>query len=128
MTSRFAVVACLLAVLLAAALYFAFESRAPKTDGQQGMSTAQFLEVFGSAVDRASELPGIELEWPFPGGSRSVTGIVMPMFDGDGSVALALSLVGFRAELTSDEVQQYGLRLKESGLRVTRATRGRTGD
>ena len=67
-------------------------------------------------------------QWTWSGGGGVVSLGDVSVFDADGSVELALSLVGFRAELATREVQRYGRRLVEAGLRVTHATRGRARD
>ena len=62
------------------------------------------------------------------GRTYQVSLIAAPVFDAAGRVSLVLSLLGFRAGLTADEVQKHGDRLREAGLRVTRATGGRIRD
>ena len=52
--------------------------------------------------------------------------IAAPVFAADGRVALALTLMGFRQQLTADQVPQHAGRLLAATAAVTRSIHGRT--
>ncbi len=51
--------------------------------------------------------------------------IAAPVFGADGRVALALTLMGFRHQLSAGEVPEYAERLRDAALAVTRSIHGR---
>ena len=79
--------------------------------------------LIGELGHEGYHLDGFEL-----GRKHKVSVIAAPVFDAQGGVALALSLIGFRAELTTGEVERYGRRLLEACRGINRATWGRSGD
>ncbi|MFI5040959.1 MAG: IclR family transcriptional regulator [Acidimicrobiales bacterium] len=60
-----------------------------------------------------------------PQQTYDVSGIAAPVFDNNGTVALALTLVGFPGGLTGQEVAAYGVRLRDIGIVLTKKTAGR---
>jgi DNA-binding IclR family transcriptional regulator len=80
-----------------------------------------------AAVQVVEEVPHdeyilLELE-----GSASyrLSHIAAPVFGNDGRVALALTLMGFRHELTAEQVPEHGARLQVATRAVTRAVHGK---
>jgi DNA-binding IclR family transcriptional regulator len=65
-----------------------------------------------------------------PSRSYDVSFIAAPIFGSDGQVVLALTLLGFTDRLRGRAVAMYGERLRDTGLVVTKRSRGRvpTGD
>ncbi|MGH9027303.1 MAG: IclR family transcriptional regulator [Acidimicrobiia bacterium] len=58
-------------------------------------------------------------------GSYAVTSIAAPVFGPNREVALALALLGFRGPLSGAEIREYGERVRDRALLVTRQTHGR---
>lgn len=57
-----------------------------------------------------------------------VSMIAAPIFDTNGKVSLALSLVGFAAGLPADRIMAYGQQVRDACLIVTKQSRGRVPD
>lgn len=55
-----------------------------------------------------------------------VSMIAAPVFTSTGTVALALTLVGFEPGLTSTQIAEFGSTLRDAGLVATKASGGRT--
>ena len=51
--------------------------------------------------------------------------IAAPVFDASGSVALALTLVGFEPGLSAERIADYGQRVRDIGIVVTKQSHGR---
>jgi DNA-binding IclR family transcriptional regulator len=60
--------------------------------------------------------------------SYRLSHIAAPVFAVDGRMALALTLIGFRHQLTAEQVPEHAERLRESALAVTKAIHGRAPD
>ncbi len=58
------------------------------------------------------------------GGPYWLNHLAAPIFDANGRVSLALTLVGFPTQLTADEVHDLGRRLRAAADRVTAAVHG----
>jgi DNA-binding IclR family transcriptional regulator len=63
-----------------------------------------------------------------PSQSYRVSQITAPVFDANGTVALALSLVGFQGAVPATDIPPVAVRLTESADRVTKAVHGRHPD
>jgi DNA-binding IclR family transcriptional regulator len=59
-----------------------------------------------------------------PASSYDVSSIAAPVFGPRGEVAVALNLVGFTAGMSGRDVAAYGERLRDTGLVLTKRTRG----
>jgi hypothetical protein len=57
--------------------------------------------------------------------SYRLSHIAAPVFGADGRVAAALTLMGFRHQLTADQVPEYVDHLKAATLTVTRSIHGK---
>jgi DNA-binding IclR family transcriptional regulator len=57
--------------------------------------------------------------------SYRLSHIAAPVFGADGRVALALTLMGFRHQLSADQVPEYADRLRMAALATTRSIHGR---
>ncbi|MCU1460536.1 MAG: transcriptional regulator, IclR family [Acidimicrobiales bacterium] len=57
--------------------------------------------------------------------SYRLSHIAAPVFGADGRVALALTLMGFRHQLSADQVPEHAARLRQATLAVTRSIHGR---
>jgi DNA-binding IclR family transcriptional regulator len=57
--------------------------------------------------------------------SYRLSHIAAPVFGNDGRVALALTLMGFRHELTAEQVPEHAARLQSATRAVTRAVHGK---
>jgi DNA-binding IclR family transcriptional regulator len=80
-----------------------------------------------AAVQVVAEVPHeeyilLELE---KSASYRLSHIAAPVFGADGSVALALTLMGFRHQLTAEQVPQHAERLRVATRTVTEAVHGR---
>lgn len=80
-----------------------------------------------AAVEIVEEYPHdeyilLELE---KAASYRLSHIAAPVFGADGRVALALTLMGFRQQLTADQVPRHAQRLIEVTLAVTKSIHGR---
>jgi DNA-binding IclR family transcriptional regulator len=81
----------------------------------------------GRVLDRLSELAHTEYQIAELDDSRlyDVSMIAAPVFDDRGDVTLALTLLGFPPQLDASRVVQYGERVRDAGLIVTKQSRGR---
>ncbi|MCU1392410.1 MAG: transcriptional regulator, IclR family [Ilumatobacteraceae bacterium] len=59
------------------------------------------------------------------GRAYDVSMIAAPVFGADGEHVVALTLLGFEPGLTPDQVAEYGVRVRDAGLVVTKQSRGR---
>jgi DNA-binding IclR family transcriptional regulator len=59
------------------------------------------------------------------GNRYDVSMIAAPVFDAAGNAVLALTLVGFEAGLTAERVADYGQRVRDVGIVVTKQSQGR---
>jgi DNA-binding IclR family transcriptional regulator len=60
--------------------------------------------------------------------SYRLSHIATPVFGADGRMALALTLIGFRQQLTAEQVPEYAERLRQAALGVTKSIHGRAPD
>ena len=60
-----------------------------------------------------------------PRGSYEVSMIAAPVFGPTGDVAVAFTLLGYKSTLRGSEIAEFGERLRDTGLVVTKRARGR---
>jgi DNA-binding IclR family transcriptional regulator len=84
-------------------------------------------QLRGTVDDLVSELGASEYQLTsLDRGKRyDVSMIAAPVFDAAGHAVLALTLVGFEPALTAERVAEYGQRLRDVGIVVTKQSHGR---
>jgi DNA-binding IclR family transcriptional regulator len=86
---------------------------------QEGLR-AKVDELIGDLGDRAYQLQILN-----PAVSYDVSMIAAPIFGPAGDVVLAMSAIGFDRALAGSRIAEFGQRLRDTALVVTRRTRGR---